>query len=305
MLKMHAMGTHGLGQDEHAWDASWKTADLKAAIEAVSHSILARYAERYFRPGSLVLEAGCGPGHFLFHFRDRGHRPLGVDFATTTLRRLRDVDPDLPIIKGTVGGLPLRDNSVDAYYSGGVVEHFEEGPHGPLREAWRVLRPDGVALITVPHVNLIRRALYRSGTDRENWEGHVVRHVQDFGHEPPRGDGYRFLEYRMTSREFRRVLESNGFEVMTLQPISILSGEVGYVIHRLRGGRRRPSVTAAPPPAAPRSEAPGATKARLRSLLSMHTENGTNLSPLQRLLARVSGHMVLAVCRPIGKGVEG
>jgi SAM-dependent methyltransferase len=55
--------------------------------------------------------------------------------------------------------LPLADNSVSAYLSMGVVEHFEEGPGQALREAARVLKAGGVALVSVPFFNARRHAI--------------------------------------------------------------------------------------------------------------------------------------------------
>ena len=48
--------------------------------------------------------------------------------------------------------LPYEDSSISGYLSFGVIEHFIEGPHEALAEAFRVLRPGGIAIITTPGV---------------------------------------------------------------------------------------------------------------------------------------------------------
>ena len=59
----------------------------------------------------------------------------------------------MPVIQGDILDLKYPDAHFDAYISQGVIEHFEEGPQQALNEAWRVLKPDGLAFITVPYLN--------------------------------------------------------------------------------------------------------------------------------------------------------
>jgi ubiquinone/menaquinone biosynthesis C-methylase UbiE len=43
----------------------------------------------------------------------------------------------------------------------GVVEHFEQGPLPALKEAYRVLKPDGMIFVSVPTFNIIRKWVRR------------------------------------------------------------------------------------------------------------------------------------------------
>lgn len=61
--------------------------------------------------------------------------------------------PSLPVSQGNVLDLYYESGSISAYISMGVVEHFEEEPEESLAEAFRVLEPVGVEIISVPMNN--------------------------------------------------------------------------------------------------------------------------------------------------------
>ena len=91
------------------------------------------------RAGWRVLELGTGRGDFLRSWRRAGFLATGVDRETPGAVRL-DLSRDR---------LPWPDASFDVVFSKSVIEHLDSGEH-MLREAHRVLRPGGVALIMTP-----------------------------------------------------------------------------------------------------------------------------------------------------------
>ena len=104
----------------------------------------------------MVLEAGCGLGQYVVLLRERGWRAAGVDWSVDALRACRRVAP-VPLAAMELRALALRDAAVATYVSLGVVEHDVAGPDAILAEAARVLRPGGVALVSVPYLNGMRR----------------------------------------------------------------------------------------------------------------------------------------------------
>ena len=143
------------------WDEEWLARSEDKTRHALrSHASLASHGKLFRqwlpKPG-VILEAGCGTGLWVRRFLDRGYNCIGLDYAILTLQRSKRVVPDLPLLAGDVSSLPFDDGSLAAYVSFGVVEHFEAGPCLALREAVRVLRPGGVALISAPYENPYRR----------------------------------------------------------------------------------------------------------------------------------------------------
>lgn len=88
---------------------------------------------------------------------DKGYNIEGIVYSEETVRTIEEIEPELNVIQVDVLNLPYRTNSVDGLISLGVVEHFIPGCDKPLKEMYRVLKPGGIGIITVPSFNLIRR----------------------------------------------------------------------------------------------------------------------------------------------------
>ncbi len=87
----------------------------------------------------------------------QGALAYGVDISAPTVRQAlaafeRDSDPrhGLQATVGDVRDLPFADNSFDAVYSMGTIEHFNETEYA-ITEMARVLKPGGRAIIGVPN----------------------------------------------------------------------------------------------------------------------------------------------------------
>jgi SAM-dependent methyltransferase len=93
-----------------------------------------------------ILDLGCGTGGVLTHLGQFG-AALGLDPAPEAAhycRRRR-----VPMVVGSGLELPFAAASFDAVLALDVIEHVPDDV-ALLREAWRVLRPGGVLLVTVP-----------------------------------------------------------------------------------------------------------------------------------------------------------
>jgi SAM-dependent methyltransferase len=86
----------------------------------------------------------------------RGARAYGVDISAPTVVQARAAfsavppAPGLCSAVGDVRELPFVDNSFDAVYSMGTIEHFDETEHA-VTEIARVLKPGGRAIVGVPN----------------------------------------------------------------------------------------------------------------------------------------------------------
>jgi SAM-dependent methyltransferase len=196
-------------------------------------------------PGSRVLEAGCGPGRYVKYLTDRGFSATGIEISPETVAMALGVWPECDIRVGDATAMEFGDGAFDAVLSLGVVEHFPDGPAAPLLEIARVLRPGGIAVITVPCLNRIRRAKRALWFDeicgvRIIAAALVKRRPQPVSRLRA---GYKyavypacgtFFEYRMTTDEFAREVDSAGLRVVDQQPIGLMDG----VFHEMNPWQR-------------------------------------------------------------------
>jgi arsenite methyltransferase len=97
------------------------------------------------RPGSLVLDVGCGPGATLGAIVARGHRGIGVDYSHTLARTAASADA--MTIVGDAELLPIRDAAADAVVIECVLSALPDKPRA-VDELRRVARPSGVLVLT-------------------------------------------------------------------------------------------------------------------------------------------------------------
>lgn len=97
----------------------------------------------------LVADVGCGPGNSATYLRDVAGSVVAVDAAHAMLHRARRRDPRLALVRADAARLPLRTASVDAVTFHSVLYLLPDRA-AVLREATRVLRPGGRAVLLEP-----------------------------------------------------------------------------------------------------------------------------------------------------------
>jgi ubiquinone/menaquinone biosynthesis C-methylase UbiE len=116
------------------------------------------FPELKLKPQSVVLDAGCGTGR---HLREMTQLPdlkiIGLDKndrelreAYASLQGIPNAHPDnCLVMKADIRKLPFAAASFDCVICSEVLEHIPEH-HAALKELVRVLKPQGVIVISVP-----------------------------------------------------------------------------------------------------------------------------------------------------------
>lgn len=143
-----------------AWEHIWDTASVERELQEIEyaraqHTLLTYTA--YLKKDGIHLEAGSGLSAVVITLRKMGYNVVGLDYAENALHTSHAYDASLPLLVGDVHALPHANNSLDGYLSFGVLEHFEHGMQPALKEAFRILKPGGILVLTIPYPNVVNR----------------------------------------------------------------------------------------------------------------------------------------------------
>lgn len=198
--------------DEDYWHRHWSDKVTPEYYESARRQPLrtcqlGRVIVETFADEDRVLEAGCGAGWYVAALEAHGFDVDGIEFSKSLVGAVNSVVPDLPVRFGDACHLDEPDGSYGAYLSIGVVEHRLEGPEPFLAEAFRLLKPGGRAVVTVPGFGPARRSKAK---------------FRQYGRRPP--SGLPFYQYGFRVEELADLITGAGFHV----------DKVGYQgVHRL------------------------------------------------------------------------
>ncbi|MFV3131452.1 class I SAM-dependent methyltransferase [Niveispirillum sp. KHB5.9] len=215
--------------------------DLDSMVASCETDELMPFVRSLVPAAGSILEAGAGSGRWVRALTSLGYAATGIELSAADVERFRAAWPDIPYDHGNVEAMPYADGAFDALLSLGVIEHLFQGPEKAIAEMRRVLKPDGVMFLTVPHGNLsfrleqvkdaifyrlygsnrVRRLMgrppvsYPVAVERQRMEairrgrrpGVAVKYRFD-----PRS-GVGFYEYRYDTAQIRHLIERGGFRI--------------------------------------------------------------------------------------------
>ena len=193
------------------WDEAWTKVGVR--LEGIEKTIITGVVRKWIKAtsegqNSRILEGGCGAGRYLVYFGRLGYDIIGVDNSANAVTVAKNFDANLKVARASVLDLPFHSESFDYYLSLGVVEHAIDGPEQGLKEAYRVLKRDGLLFVSVPYMNSLRILYERLG---------ILRSKLSIRQRKPEGD---FYQYYFTKKEMTSILVSLGFEVLKDYPLN-------------------------------------------------------------------------------------
>lgn len=280
------------GDTPDYWANTWDEISFDESLRQCLDDPLRPLFEKYVQPDSLILEGGCGIGHWVAYFKDRGYSIVGLDFSHRTLAELKTRRDGLWLCSGNVNSLPFADETFDIYYSGGVVEHFESGCEDALAEARRVIKKGGKLLLSVPFFSPLRR--YLLAFRRNEWATTAK----------PRADGRReddltYFQYAYHREEFIEMLRAAGLDIVETVPYGVTWGlyDIDFLSQRAR--KKNISAREKATPVSVNTD-PGrhdsSTQSRLKSLVIGEKRDSVVERLVTNILQRTCANMMMYVC---------
>ncbi len=204
------------GQNESIWNESWGLLTPKDEIQMWDYYGGRQWISKYVPRFGKTIEAGCGLGRYNFYFSRMGIDIEGIDFSKPTIEYLNDWKVkhgfNVTFKRGNVTELPYKNECFRGYISLGVIEHFIDGPQKPLAEAFRVLEPGGIAIITTPSISWsVLRRRFKSGIKK------IIKKVIHYQKSP-----LNFFQYEYRPSTLKKYVEKSGLLVTAYDSADLL-----------------------------------------------------------------------------------
>jgi SAM-dependent methyltransferase len=124
------------------YENNWYLASRGDVLAAVIHALCARQS------AGRMVDVGAGLGSILARVKDCG-RVVGIEGEWGLARTGRAAHEVAFVVANLADGIPLSSGSVDVVLALDVLEHLDDD-RAAMREVFRVLRPSGRAIISVP-----------------------------------------------------------------------------------------------------------------------------------------------------------
>ena len=153
---MHDSDNSGGRKTEPAfWE--WKTPVRLRLPSTLRIDVLntTRLLKKHVRPGDRYVEIGCAPGKLLAWVASVLHaEAAGLDYSGAGIAQCRRLfsalNLNVALYQEDLFNNTLPDGSFDVAASFGFIEHFDD-PGPAIYQHLRLLKPGGIALITVPN----------------------------------------------------------------------------------------------------------------------------------------------------------
>jgi ubiquinone/menaquinone biosynthesis C-methylase UbiE len=176
-----------------------------------------KFLEEYVIDGKKILDLGCGNGRLYELLKDRTIDYYGVDFSEKLIEIARSRYPKARFQVADVLNLPFPNNFFDKIFSIAVFHHIPSRQFRLqfLREAKRVLKPEGKLILVVWNLNTWKKSLLFLKYTIFKIFG---KSKLDFGDAfiPWRKEVLRYI-HRFSKNELKKLTEKIGFKVKEIK----------------------------------------------------------------------------------------
>lgn len=158
-----------------------------------------------------VLDIGCGKGLLSSLIQKQNNNVIGIDISDKALKETERKGIKVKKVN-LEDGLPFSNDGFDCVVCSEVIEHLFD-PLKLLKEIRRVLKNDGLVIITIPNIaHLIRRLIFLFGVFPEDHQKYRTSGTSKWEH-------IRFY----TLKSVKQLVDEAGFNVVEIKGVGRFS----------------------------------------------------------------------------------
>ena len=121
------------------WTERWGSLDVDESMSNDKVYPL-KYAEKLIKndKNGLILEAGCGNGRLLQYYHNRGFQIVGIDFISSSIKKLKDKDDSLNVFEMRIDKMNFPNNHFKYITGFGLYHNLQNNTLDALNETYRV-----------------------------------------------------------------------------------------------------------------------------------------------------------------------
>ncbi|PKO03915.1 MAG: hypothetical protein CVU43_00075 [Chloroflexi bacterium HGW-Chloroflexi-5] len=216
------------------FEKAFMSLSLENQILHCDHYELLDFFRKWLPTHQPILEAGCGSGRWVVWFTNQGWQATGLDWSSTLIDRARQAFPKIRFDIGDMRDMPYLNDQFGSIISLGAIEHTPEGPMKSLFEYHRVLKPNGIAIITVPYLSLVRkvvrfvtklklllkrnkliRTLFGKPSGNKSFNEAKKETLANYAADYVMTDqGWEFFQYHFSKKQMNNFLTNSNFEII-------------------------------------------------------------------------------------------
>lgn len=163
-----------------------------------------------------VLDLGCGAGLMVKAITRKGYKVTGCDISKTLLERVDKEGLDFKLVYANAAKkLPFKDNSFDLVTCSEVLEHIPANEI-TIREIERVLKKNGMVIITVPNL-----FCYDSLEGRFRLMTKIINLINLFRKKPLFQNGFSTHVHKHDQKQWMGLIETGDLKVRRTKAIFI------------------------------------------------------------------------------------
>jgi len=235
MSKSNSLVLKSVNKISQHFEKSFLSYSLKMKISQCNKYELLPLFNKYLPYHQPILEAGCGSGRWVGWFVQQGWNSIGIDWSVSMMKYAQKEIEGGIFITSDMCEIPFKKSYFYSIVSLGSIEHSIDGPNKIMKEFNRILNDNGIIVLTVPYLGLIRKIsrligypldilkhnmVLRKLLGKSGYNGRSFREAKSMANKKYESDyfitkeGWNFYQYIFDKEQMRNIIAESGFIIV-------------------------------------------------------------------------------------------